>query len=230
MKTQSYARFDDDICYMTDDALANLRRFREENTEPFLVLGNIVNNAVCFLFSPTSRFDSDIVGRGWQRMHGRSWLAAVVPLVGGYITGSSGMSSVVCKPAGRMSQSKLMGRADSRSMRLVGWAEIFVGYLNWKSTKLRKSRFLRRNCQHDCGVPTSCVARHFFLTSHSTRNAITSRGRRPISWLAIEQFREKSSCPDAKDVPCSWGPYEHLRRGSVAAFYGVRDWNRRRAA
>jgi len=45
-----YARFDDDICYMADDAVSNLRRFREENPEPFLVLGNIVNNAVCTHF------------------------------------------------------------------------------------------------------------------------------------------------------------------------------------
>jgi len=42
-----YARLDDDICYMADDALANLRQFREQHPEPFLVLGNIVNNAVC---------------------------------------------------------------------------------------------------------------------------------------------------------------------------------------
>jgi hypothetical protein len=45
-----YTRFDDDICYMADDAIPNMRRFREENTEPFLVLGNIVNNAVCTHF------------------------------------------------------------------------------------------------------------------------------------------------------------------------------------
>ena len=42
-----YARFDDDICYVADDAIANWRKFREANVAPFLVLGNIVNNAVC---------------------------------------------------------------------------------------------------------------------------------------------------------------------------------------
>ena len=42
-----YARFDDDICYVADDAIANWRRFREANVVPFLVLGNIVNNAAC---------------------------------------------------------------------------------------------------------------------------------------------------------------------------------------
>ena len=42
-----YARFDDDICYVAADAIANWRRCREANVVPFLVLGNIVNNAVC---------------------------------------------------------------------------------------------------------------------------------------------------------------------------------------
>lgn len=42
-----YVRFDDDICYMADDAVEKLCRFRLEHPEPFLVLGNIVNNAVC---------------------------------------------------------------------------------------------------------------------------------------------------------------------------------------
>jgi len=45
-----YIRLDDDICYIAPDAIANLVRFRQENPEPFLVLGNIVNNSVCTHF------------------------------------------------------------------------------------------------------------------------------------------------------------------------------------
>ena len=45
-----YVRMDDDICYIADDALKNIFRFRVEHPEPLLVLGNIVNNAVCTHF------------------------------------------------------------------------------------------------------------------------------------------------------------------------------------
>jgi hypothetical protein len=42
-----YIRLDDDICYMSDDALVQLRDARLRQPEPLLILGNIVNNAVC---------------------------------------------------------------------------------------------------------------------------------------------------------------------------------------
>ncbi|MEX2171185.1 MAG: hypothetical protein WD851_17830 [Pirellulales bacterium] len=42
-----YVRFDDDIVWMADDAVERLVRFRQEHRSPPLVLGNIVNNAVC---------------------------------------------------------------------------------------------------------------------------------------------------------------------------------------
>lgn len=45
-----YLRLDDDICYMADDAIVQMRDYRLANPEPFLVLGNIVNNAVCSHF------------------------------------------------------------------------------------------------------------------------------------------------------------------------------------
>jgi len=45
-----YVRFDDDILYMAPDAVEALVRFRLEHREPLLVLGNIVNNAVCTHF------------------------------------------------------------------------------------------------------------------------------------------------------------------------------------
>lgn len=45
-----YIRFDDDIVYMADDAVANLVRRRLTHREPLLVVGNIVNNAVCAHF------------------------------------------------------------------------------------------------------------------------------------------------------------------------------------
>ena len=45
-----YIRLDDDICYMADDALQQLRDHRLRRREPLLVVGNIVNNAVCTHF------------------------------------------------------------------------------------------------------------------------------------------------------------------------------------
>lgn len=45
-----YIRLDDDVCYMADDALAQLRDHRLRRREPLLVVGNIVNNAVCTHF------------------------------------------------------------------------------------------------------------------------------------------------------------------------------------
>ncbi|MEX2113107.1 MAG: hypothetical protein WD845_07970 [Pirellulales bacterium] len=45
-----YIRFDDDILYVADDAVDNLVRYRLAHREPLLVLGNIINNAVCTHF------------------------------------------------------------------------------------------------------------------------------------------------------------------------------------
>ena len=45
-----YLRLDDDICYMTPNSIENFIRYRQARPEPFLVLGNIVNNAVCTHF------------------------------------------------------------------------------------------------------------------------------------------------------------------------------------
>jgi hypothetical protein len=45
-----YVRFDDDIVYFAEDAVENLVRRRLADREPLLMLGNIVNNAVCTHF------------------------------------------------------------------------------------------------------------------------------------------------------------------------------------
>ncbi len=42
-----YIRLDDDICFVEDGAIAAMRDFRLAHREPFLVLGNVVNNAIC---------------------------------------------------------------------------------------------------------------------------------------------------------------------------------------
>lgn len=41
-----YFRFDDDICYIDDNYFRNMVKFRVENPDYFLVMGNIWNNAV----------------------------------------------------------------------------------------------------------------------------------------------------------------------------------------
>ncbi len=42
-----YIRLDDDICFIAPDAISALIRYRIANPRPFLVYGNIINNAVC---------------------------------------------------------------------------------------------------------------------------------------------------------------------------------------
>ncbi len=42
-----YIRLDDDICFVAKDAIPKLIAFRLNNPDPFLVYGNVVNNALC---------------------------------------------------------------------------------------------------------------------------------------------------------------------------------------
>jgi hypothetical protein len=80
-----YVRLDDDIVYFEPDAVENLVRYRLAHREPLLILGNVVNNAVCTHFhqqagivpkawGPVDNFCLD--GNGWasgdfaRKMHG----------------------------------------------------------------------------------------------------------------------------------------------------------------
>ena len=42
-----YIRFDDDICWIANDLVDNIIKFRIENPDYFLVFANIINNSVC---------------------------------------------------------------------------------------------------------------------------------------------------------------------------------------
>jgi len=42
-----YLRFDDDIVFLEENFIKDFIKFRIENPEPFLILGNIINNSVC---------------------------------------------------------------------------------------------------------------------------------------------------------------------------------------
>src|SRR4030042_5436834 len=42
-----YVKLDDDICFGASDAIPNLIDYRIHHPEPFLIYGNIVNNAIC---------------------------------------------------------------------------------------------------------------------------------------------------------------------------------------
>jgi len=81
-----YIRLDDDICFVAPDAIEMLAAYRAEHPEPFLILGNIVNNAICSYFQQQRGFlprSWGIVERvcmdrvGWdskrfaQRLHSR---------------------------------------------------------------------------------------------------------------------------------------------------------------
>jgi hypothetical protein len=41
-----YLRLDDDICYVHKNAIKNIFKYRQSNQEPFMIFGNIVNNAM----------------------------------------------------------------------------------------------------------------------------------------------------------------------------------------
>jgi hypothetical protein len=45
-----YVRLDDDVCYVSEGAIQKLYERRLADPQPFLILGNIVNNAVCTHF------------------------------------------------------------------------------------------------------------------------------------------------------------------------------------
>ena len=52
-----YLRLDDDICYIHDNAVKNIFEYREANQEPFLIYGNIVNNAIVnYVHQRTGRY------------------------------------------------------------------------------------------------------------------------------------------------------------------------------
>lgn len=42
-----YLKYDDDICYVHRDAVDSILRYRSENPEYFVVMGNIINNGMC---------------------------------------------------------------------------------------------------------------------------------------------------------------------------------------
>jgi hypothetical protein len=60
-----YVRFDDDIVYMADDAVEQLVEYRRAHRQPFLVVGNIVNNAVCTHFHQRA----SLVPLRWGAVH-----------------------------------------------------------------------------------------------------------------------------------------------------------------
>lgn len=42
-----YIKFDDDICWVKDDAILELAKFRVENPRPLIVMANTINNGFC---------------------------------------------------------------------------------------------------------------------------------------------------------------------------------------
>lgn len=225
----SYARFDDDICYMTDDAIANLRRFREENTEPFLVLGNIVNNAVC----SCSHQRAGLIPTSWDAV-GNECMDEV-----GWRSGAFArrLHHRFLKDVERGVQA----RWQNVAIETDGTSRFSINAISWLGRDL-------------CGLPEleiDEVEEEPFLTEE-----LPTRLRRPnlvcstalfshFAFYPQRHYIERASpdilaryrtisrevvVPRRKRRPLLLGPYEHLRRGSVAAFYGVRNWNRRRAA
>lgn len=69
-----YIRLDDDICFIAPDALPNLARFRTAHREPFIVYGNIVNNAICSFYQQARGFLPLSWGRaGFECMDPVAW-------------------------------------------------------------------------------------------------------------------------------------------------------------
>lgn len=69
-----YIRLDDDIVWLDDDFFKKMYKFRVENPDPFLIFGNIVNNAICDhlhqkegIYDPTPMFGYDCLDEnGWK--------------------------------------------------------------------------------------------------------------------------------------------------------------------
>lgn len=51
-----YIRLDDDICYIAPDAIPTLVAYRAAHREPFVVYGNIINNALCSYYQQQRGF------------------------------------------------------------------------------------------------------------------------------------------------------------------------------
>ena len=60
-----YVRLDDDIVWVDRDAVRTLVEFRLANPDPFLVFGNIVNNAVCTHFHQ----QAGLIPRSWGHVN-----------------------------------------------------------------------------------------------------------------------------------------------------------------
>lgn len=69
-----YVRLDDDICYVAPDAIHTLTAYRATHRDPFLVLGNIVNNAICSYYQQQTGLLSAKMGNCAEGLHGRGWL------------------------------------------------------------------------------------------------------------------------------------------------------------
>lgn len=57
-----YLRLDDDICYIHDNAIENIFNYRAVNPEPFLIYGNIVNNAYINNIQKNNKRYPDVIG------------------------------------------------------------------------------------------------------------------------------------------------------------------------
>ena len=68
-----YLRLDDDICYIDKQAIPRIINFRLQNPEPFLVYGNIVNNAICSYIQQ----QRGVIPRRWGKLQfeclGKAW-------------------------------------------------------------------------------------------------------------------------------------------------------------
>ena len=77
-----YVRFDDDICWLADDALEKIVNFRINNPSYFIIFGNIINNAICnWLHQRIGAIELDIGFRkdlGYDCMDSESWAQGAI--------------------------------------------------------------------------------------------------------------------------------------------------------
>jgi hypothetical protein len=224
-----YARFDDDICYMADDALANFRRFREENSEPFLVLGNIVNNAVCSYFHQRA----DLIPKRWDAV-GNECMDEV-----GWRSGAFArrlhhrfLRDVECGTQARWQNVAIETDGVSRfSINAISWlGRDLCGQPELEIDEVEEEPFLTEELPARLRRPNVvCSAALFSHFAFYPQRHYIERAA-PDILARYRAISREVVVPRRKRRPLLLGSYEHLRRGSVAAFYGVRNWNRRRAA
>jgi hypothetical protein len=228
-----YARFDDDICYMTDDAIANLRRYREENPEPLLVLGNIVNNAVC----SHSHQQAGLIPTSWGAV-GNECMDEI-----GWGSGAFArrlhhqfLQDIERRVQGPWQDVAIETDGASRfSINVISWfGRDLQGLPELATDKIDEEPFLTAELPARLGRPNVICSEALFghYAFYPQRHYLERTS--PDILARYRAISQEIAMPTGKRRPFLARTYDELRSGTAAKVWdavdGVRNWKRRRAA